>query len=157
MGAAPLLVRLVSMRKRARAFAQWDSLSLAKIGPGRWADLSSPPYTRALGFEATRGAWRRISSSPLPRRDCCLTKSLSPHAPFFIAEVPPLPIAFSNRYLGPRASFSTTNPSPIGPGLWGILCAGEGWFSTAALCAHSVLGDGLQLTQLYKTKTSGSC
>ncbi len=46
-------------------------------------DLSSPSYKQALGYEATRDAWRRISSfyssqtGLLPN-----TKSLSPHALF---------------------------------------------------------------------------
>jgi hypothetical protein len=69
----------------------------------RWGSLvlSSSSYKRALGFEATRDAWRRISRSPLPRRDCCPTLSFSPR-PLFIAEVPPtgVPLLPRSSHLG---------------------------------------------------------
>ena len=54
------------------------AIVMAALGPGLRDDLSLPSYKRALGFEATRDAWRRINRPPLPRRACCLTYPFCP-------------------------------------------------------------------------------
>ena len=54
-----------------------------------------------------RHAQNSFSSLSTPSLDRLL--ELSPHAPFFIAEVPPL---LPSIHLGPRG-FSSTNPYPI--------------------------------------------
>src|ERR687885_824494 len=90
-----------------------------RIGPGLWGDFSPHSYKRALGFEATRDAWRRISSfyssqtGLLPNKEPFSPRTLlSPRSP-----------SLEHTFVtpGPRAFFSTTTPSPIGPGLWGFL------------------------------------
>ena len=63
-----------SSRNKQRSSQNGDSLSFAKIGRGPWEDLSSPSYERALGYEVTRDAWRKMSSrSPSPLYSACRT------------------------------------------------------------------------------------
>ena len=91
---------------------------MERFGQGCLLVLSSPSYEGALGYEATRDAWRRISGSPRPSRTCYSNVSVLPTHPF-IAEVPPY--SWHSIQLGPRAFFSTANLYPIGPGLCAYL------------------------------------
>src|ERR671932_2674698 len=94
------------------------SITIPSIGLRLWEDLSSPSYKRALRCEAKGGVVRHAQNSfpslSTPSLDSLL--ELSPHAPFLSPRSHPL---FHSIHLGPRAFFSTTNPSPIGPGRCG--------------------------------------
>ena len=86
---------------------------MERFGQGCLLVLSSPSYEGALGYEATRDAWRRISGSPRPSRTCCSNVSVLPTHPF-IAEVPPILGIASNWDLGLSFLPPTSTPSDRG-------------------------------------------